>query len=282
LFQSFAQTDPTEQGILTFATSYGGLGDSAWVDVYPAVPRDELIAAGVPFVERGGRLCCRAEPLAEWRHQIFQMRCVVELWELARQDDRRGLAQHIEWRLRDDGVYEARYRSAAALTDDEEADRLGVSPVIDAFAAHTPQQPHRPGDVLSPALGQIRRLLNANLARAVVPEVRWRDTSPALELTFAPHGLLGVLWLQFAQAVEHVKEFRVCRGCGQTFEVWRSAARSDKVFCSHVCRSRAHRERQERARQLFAEGKSVEEIARALDAKPSAVKGWLKIARQEE
>ena len=55
-----------------------------------------------------------------------------------------------------------------------------------------------------------------------------------------------------------------------------AASRTDKQFCSNACRSKAYRDRQEQARQMFAAGKTVREIAKALDAKPEAVKGWVK------
>ena len=93
--------------------------------------------------------------------------------------------------------------------------------------------------------------------------------------------------MTFAQEVMSLRKPRQCRVCGTWFELspvpGRSLrqTRSDRETCSTACRSKAYRERQELARQLFAEGKSVKEIAKTLDCKPGAVKGWVKNVRRE-
>jgi len=51
--------------------------------------------------------------------------------------------------------------------------------------------------------------------------------------------------------------------------------RSDKAYCTDACRKKAHRERRERARQLYAGGKKVKEIAQELKADVASVRKWV-------
>jgi len=71
------------------------------------------------------------------------------------------------------------------------------------------------------------------------------------------------------------KEQRLCPGCGEWFEL-EKGGRSDRAYCTDACRKRVYRDRRDKARQLFSEGKSVKEIAKTLDAEQESVKGWVK------
>jgi hypothetical protein len=87
--------------------------------------------------------------------------------------------------------------------------------------------------------------------------------------------LLSAVWLQFATAVNENVGHGRCRECGKWFVVAPNAARSSRRFCSTACRSKAYRERQDRARQMHAAKKSFAEIAAELDSDVATVRKWI-------
>jgi hypothetical protein len=53
-------------------------------------------------------------------------------------------------------------------------------------------------------------------------------------------------------------------------------ARSHRRFCSNACKTKAHRNKQDRARQLFTvKNMTFEEIAGELDSDVATVKRWI-------
>jgi hypothetical protein len=94
-----------------------------------------------------------------------------------------------------------------------------------------------------------------------------------------PDGLIGALWLQFARAVERDSRFRQCAECGIWFELAPGTARADKLYCSTPCRTKAYRKRQAEAARLHGEGRSLDDIARALESAPDTVRGWIEQKR---
>jgi hypothetical protein len=83
------------------------------------------------------------------------------------------------------------------------------------------------------------------------------------------------VWLQFATVVSENLVYGRCPECGTWFEVAPNAARSSRRFCSTGCRSKAYRERQDRARQLHTAGKTFEEIAAELESDAATVRKWV-------
>ena len=103
------------------------------------------------------------------------------------------------------------------------------------------------------------------------------DSAPGRpRLVHRPHHLLGVLWLQLALALAEGKTYRRCEGCGAWLEISEEAGRSDRRYCSTACRMRAYRERQERARELAAQGMVAGAIAAELGTDMETVLGWLR------
>jgi hypothetical protein len=90
-----------------------------------------------------------------------------------------------------------------------------------------------------------------------------------------PEGLVGAIWLQFARAVERDSQFRQCAECQIWFELAPGTARSDKLYCSTPCRTKAYRKRQAEAVRLRGEGRSIEDIARQLENDPDTVRSWI-------
>ena len=87
--------------------------------------------------------------------------------------------------------------------------------------------------------------------------------------------IFGAAWMDFAQAVADNRKFRSCDLCDKWFEVAPDAARTHRRYCSEACRGKAFRDRQDRARQLYAQKKSVEEIAKQLNLDVESVRKWV-------
>jgi transposase-like protein len=94
-------------------------------------------------------------------------------------------------------------------------------------------------------------------------------------LRVVPVSLFACLWMQLAEVMSTDKEQRVCPGCREWFEVKSKGTRSDRQYCGDACRKRVHRERQETARRLHAEGRKVKDIARELGADVASVLKWV-------
>lgn len=100
-------------------------------------------------------------------------------------------------------------------------------------------------------------------------------------LHVVPFTLHGAMWLQLAQAATGDKEFRQCAQCRKWFELEPDVNRTSRVYCSDKCRSQAYRARKATARELWATGKTVAEIVKALDSDAKAVRGWVRARRSK-
>jgi hypothetical protein len=133
-------------------------------------------------------------------------------------------------------------------------------------------------DPIRPAWAYLQQEIDDHLHHAasqIASAMTWdaKRTRPRLALT-APT-LLSAVWLQLADAVSNDRAFNRCRECGRWFEVGADVTRSDRRFCSDGCRSKAYRQRQDRARQLSTSGKSFEQIAAELDSDVETVRRWI-------
>src|SRR5262249_22046787 len=88
-----------------------------------------------------------------------------------------------------------------------------------------------------------------------------------------PRNLLGAIYLQFAHAIQGGRQSRRCQQCNTWFELARG--RTDRSYCSNACRTRTHRERQQRAREMHAKRIPLPKIARELETDLATVKNWI-------
>lgn len=73
-----------------------------------------------------------------------------------------------------------------------------------------------------------------------------RNSEPSegpLRIDVVPRSLLGGIWTQFAAAVAGNLEFRSCFVCNTWFELSPETNRTNRMYCSDACRTRAHRKR---------------------------------------
>jgi hypothetical protein len=71
-------------------------------------------------------------------------------------------------------------------------------------------------------------------------------------------------------------QYRSCKACGSWFELSPGVVRKSRLFCSDACKSMDYRDKQNQARQLYADKKTFRQIARELGSEVAVVKGWIR------
>jgi len=255
LFRVFIETPPTQEGILAFADQYGLLGDK--------------ITTQIILPNKQGAW---GEVLQDWQIELAALKHAVVLWDLVQTGNVERLAAHIIWK--EQGVT---YDSHPEYPSDK-------GPIGDVHTQewiaieHEPDMLARfqPGDVGQPALYYVQRVVNRHLTGRVSPRVLWNREHTELGLYMVPSGLIGALWLQFAQAIAGHKQYHRCEYCDTWFEVSLEASRPTRVYCSDACRFKAYRKRQEDAYRLHREKVPLQEIAKRLGTDTTTAKGWIK------
>jgi hypothetical protein len=127
------------------------------------------------------------------------------------------------------------------------------------------------------ALHFLQEMINQRISRAKDVNCRLAVSADEadLQLHHVPRTLCSALWCQLALAIADKKEFRPCKGCGQWIETSSGEYRAGRIFCSNACRSKAYREKQDKARQMFSQGKRIEVIAEELHSDIETVRGWV-------
>ncbi|MBM4073197.1 MAG: hypothetical protein FJ271_30380 [Planctomycetes bacterium] len=269
LFRAFAELDPAnKRNILAFAARYGDLG--VGTEVKPTL----RTGSGLTQPSHGTFL-------VTWRHQIADMQLLVGLWDLLRRDDREGLAAHIQWREEGANGPAVFFVNRPKPAKGAQA-ALGSKPVDEVIASQDAKPEWLPEfterDPLLPAWRYLEREIDDHLHHTndqSEPAMGWdaRRARPVRQAVC--HTLLSAVWLQFADAVSNDSTFSKCRECGKWFEIAPDAARSHRRFCSNSCRSKAYRGRQDKARQLFVQKMTFEEIAEELDSDVPTVRRWI-------
>jgi hypothetical protein len=264
LFRKFAALDGNETGILTFASEFGALtlgnlllGPPVLGDYSATVNRDFFWLAKT---EETGRRQVYGDSLDAWRQRIGIMRQAVEIWDLVRNGDRVALERFIQWKEGPEIHYRHPSRASVIASPTYHPELLAQVP---------------PGNTIIPAKMFLVRELQENLTG----RVSWRPVlskSGDISSRVVPQSLLGCLWLELEETITGDRTQIPCPVCSEWFEVRSSGARSDKMYCSPRCKTKAHREVIGKARQLRAEGKTPKQIAKAISRDEAVVKNWLR------
>ena len=242
LFRTFAETAPTEAGILAFAKVYGtlGLGERLL---------DEPTTSG--------------ERLQWWEIHIEAMQHTLLVWDALQKRDAASLQRwftvvthetrptvfvpppngvHIRYHhdtpMRHSGII-----PQFLLTRDTQDLAWpflhpGVS--MDHYAV----EPYRPRDAAGWALLWLSTHINTYLRTYTVPYLGFTE-KPAEPIPMAlqtmPTNLCGALWLQVALAIRGTERFQHCQECQEWFQVPAKARRANTKYCSTKCRVRAAR-----------------------------------------
>jgi hypothetical protein len=280
LFRTFANLEPSREGILEFANRYGPLG--AATGRRPSGISSDGIQTSLQLQQI-------PEDQHFWQSNIIEMKELLDLWNLYESCDIHGLSELIRWDDSETLVQYQRRPKSKSLTLNAQSN--ATDPVVVAQkATYDQSEPQNelertferftPGDVLLPALIHLQRTINTKLENVesfggeFPPRLVW-SRNGALSLTRTPPSLFAMLWLQFAGTVTATARYTACLTCGRWVRIGSDAARSSRHYCSNACRTRGLRERQRGARSLHAEGKTLQEIAEKLKSDVRTVAKWV-------
>jgi len=138
----------------------------------------------------------------------------------------------------------------------------------------------RAGDCLMPAKYYLQKIANQQLKARVSPQQLWnvrRERPEALVLFFVPQSLLGLMWLQLAEAVNGNRAYRQCSACKTWMVISPEGIgrRSGRFTCSNACRMKVYYGRIVEARRLAQQGRPIPEIAKRLNTTNQKVRGWI-------
>ncbi len=231
MFRELAAARPDQDSIKAFADRYGLLGAAKMGTLLPLRDRPR----------ESGFLTGSGERFSHWRHEIQRLQRSVELYDWTREGDLEALERFIVWE--DDRVS---YQSHPDWNGSQEipTDRpIAFSTIASSDIHHDRLDRFERGDLIKPALFYIQKEINDRLNEETRLRLLWDPEEAELVNCAVPSSLLGAIWLQFALSVERGSSFRRCQECGKWFEVSPKTGRSDKLFCSTVCRVKAFRKR---------------------------------------
>jgi hypothetical protein len=312
LFLTFANTACTEYGMRQFADQFGLLGlvgeNEGAVKV--VLKSDPEVSVGLRLESADGNrrgVMGTGELLSAWQRQLQELRQAVNLWSAVREaesGDGACLARCVLW-PRENFVYYDSHpdlpipppyaqlfglrsaarsaRVAAAIRDDDT--RRSIAVIASAQLNSEWLKLFRVGDCLMPAKYYLQKSVNENLRNRVSPQLLWnvrRSRPHGLALFFVPQSLIGLMWLQLAQAVNGNRQYRQCLACKTWMLISRETAgkRSSRSSCSNACRMKVYYSRIVQARNLRRQGLSVRQIAGRLTADEQAVRRWTKTSAQ--
>ena len=268
LFRRFADLPIKEVALLGFANSWGLLGTDLWQEFVPADEYGDLPPQGIPTA--------RGEPVDSWYAEIRLLSEAILLWELTLEHSRELSKALRRPRSREIFMDESdpRFQALIAAFGGVVA-TPEVNPKVLAAVAHG-------GDRVA-AIHYLYRVINSSLRKLEIEAVLTADDlhqRPALQ--FRPKDLLGVVWLQFAQAVETGKTFYKCDQCKSWLDRPRGK-RSDFTFCDARCGKQYRLSGQkEKANEMRAAGHSFGEIAVELKRPESLVASWIEGRKARE
>ncbi|MEM7358204.1 MAG: hypothetical protein AAF431_03795 [Pseudomonadota bacterium] len=224
LFYKFADlgSEPSSEEILVFANQYGWLGNMESV-----VDPTELLTSAT-----GGTTyqnVISGELLEHWYRELNHYIPLLELWEAISAKDSRYLASVVHWH---DDLSTVSYGNP------------GVSSMLVASTGTDKEllQSFAPGELQRPAMVALVRAVNKKLGSLCSPALLFEGRSYTdSHLYFVCENLLGVIWLQFAKAVESNIEYRRCHECSQPFIPHPGERGKKKKFCTDACKSRNYR-----------------------------------------
>jgi hypothetical protein len=245
LFRTFARTDSSPDGVLSFARRYGLLGGA--VSMYQN--------QGLPYVASGRERLAGDAP-ETWQGQISRMRMAVELFD--------ALAAH-------NGPALDHYHRLIAkvplplIVTPQEKETWSVTP---------------PGS--RSAVTQFLRWMVETSLKDVSPKLARSNQESGLRLIFAPRSLIDAMWLQLAMAITEQKRYPPCRHCGNPFEIARGETgfRKNREFCSDRCKSADYRARRSKAIRLARRGIATQKIAERTETDLGTIKDWLRAVKK--
>lgn len=261
----FVSMKPTPEGCLDFAKRYGFLG-TVGLHTWTLRHENRLLKQSL-LASDGVAVYGHAEYVEQWLQLREAFAYAVEMLVSLKCRDTGALSRRIAFT---DGS--VRFFSASG----QEYVKARVTGV-DIMS----ENGITPGDVLSAARYDVMRLGNGllKLCAPVHPALRW-EGEDKIGLGFEPRSLAAVMALQFAVSWVRQSTFSQCTVCGKWISISPPDTRTSRTYCDQACRAKAYRQRQQKARQLYAQGWSVGKLAEEFDATPESVEFWLARTRK--
>jgi hypothetical protein len=243
LFKTFAALPKgdNESSILEFANSHGPLdrGSSGPIGKTVILQRPKRGESASPHY---------AEPLAAWGAQIGLMKWLVRVWDAVSRREQPFLKHFIRWD-----------QDRVIANMDPSLPDCPWATKMETIAGAEIGDPRmwsklKHGDLLDPTMLYLQRNINKQVTEfPSQSRLLWDNGRPFLFIE--PTNLIGALWLQFAQAVDGDREYRVCEECREWFEIGGSKKkdghgadhhRTDARFCKAACKQKAYRAAKEK------------------------------------
>jgi hypothetical protein len=228
LFIKLSELEPTEKGVVAFANLYG-------------------LVVGETIMTLEDRKTATGDRLKTWRRAIVTMRHALDVWNAIKEADRKKISRWFA--LEDHGDFVDIVYSpdepwptgvghfSPQFTKDDRAWEFGD-------ARGEPDLADIPMNETGAALAWLRMNVREHLRENASPSFLYlpesKDPVP-LGLSIVPKNLLGVVWLQFARAIEGDVWYQRCLQCQRWFRVSTKARRPTTTFCSTNCRVKYHR-----------------------------------------
>ena len=230
LFRTFADTEPTEQGILEFANRYGLLGGDVTIQTPSVSPIDGPFEPVYQF-----------EHFSVWEWEIRWMQHAVSMWDSVREGDSKYLSEFIYWI--DEDTVEFKFNLQSSFKTWMQYGHIPIMSGRETFSREVGRDqlsksfPY--GNVIQPALYFMQMIVNRGMIDRVSLGCTWSTDLNRPRLQLHPYGLIGALWLQFAQAIDGDKNFHLCSNCRK----WSRGGPKSKRYCSDACRMQDYRVR---------------------------------------
>jgi hypothetical protein len=232
----FAELAPTEAALLQFAQQYGRLGGrlERQLTGFLRLPRD-FIPEPLEFPDPdapGSWVEFLGESVDDWITEIKKIKPLFEFWKLLRSGDSLKLADKIK-------VRKINRRQQLHFLGD-------FAPIGDGFTERVlidddwwyPAWKKQDWETLTRMF--LHEQVTQELHGLVTARMIWDYKMNRSSLVIAPSSLLGVVWLQFARALEGEERgtiFRQCANCGKWLDI-RSGERADRKYCDDNCRKK--------------------------------------------
>ena len=215
------------------------------------------------------------ERLSHWIPHILVMKDAVEVWDLAARKDVEGL-QEVQ-RSRKLFTEASSHRSCEPMAVERPPDVDTASSFESRLDYYQNDEPWGPS--LRGAWAFVMDAVEQHLKETgPMLTMRGHAAQGTARLYVVPTSLLGAMWIQFAEAISEQKDYARCKLCGKPFEVStaQTGFRTNRRFCSDVCKNQFHYQKRQDARQLLDQGVKLKEIAERFGTTGTVVKKWLR------
>ena len=204
----FANTDPTEAGVIHFANQYGCLKGSH------GEPREILKDGSMAFFEY----------VEGWLKEVREMRKTLDLWDAVLKKDKKRLSQNINYSSEG-------YFCSKSFFQDEPLTLVGAEST----------------ELIYPACHMVFQILvEASNRHTIKTSFACNVLELKISTWHKPSNLISFLWLQASGLISQNKTYQPCAVCKKHFQIKMPTTSKTRIYCSNACRVAAYRQRKTR------------------------------------